>query len=228
MIEEFAPGLWTVDTPLRIAGAELGTRMTIVRTGGASGDELVLIAPCPIDEVLETEIRKLGRVRAVIAPNGFHHFYFLDALARFAEARPFLAEGVAAKLDSVPSNGVVLSDEPDAIWKGALEQRRIQGAPKVNEVVFFHPVSRTLILTDLCFHFDPPPGGWTGLFLRLAGAHGKLAVSRLMRSLLKDREAARAAIREILAWDFDRIVLAHGHNVWSGAHARFEKATADL
>ena len=224
-LEAFAPGIWTVSMPLKLAGTEFGTLMTVVRVGDRG---LVLIAPCPIDDALDEEIRALGRVEAVIAPNCFHYFFFLDAMKRFPEAVPFLAEGVKQKLDPAPAGARGLGEEPDAIWKADLEQCRIAGAPKVNEVVFFHPASRTLVLTDLCFNFNPAPRGWTGLFLRLAGAHGKLAVSRLMRSMLGDRTKVRAALDRISSWDFERIIVTHGANVEADAKRLFRAATADL
>ena len=224
-LDEFAPGLWTVTAPLKIAGAQMGTRMTVVRVGDG---QLVLIAPCPIDDDLEAAIRERGDVAAIVAPNGFHHFYFLAALERFPDAVPFLAEGVAAKLGQSPPGARPLGGEPDPIWKADLEQLEIPGAPKLNEVVFFHPASRTLILTDFCFHFDPPPTGWTGFFLRLAGVHGKLAVSRLLRSMLKDRASVRTAVDRILEWDFDRIIVTHGENLAQGAKDKFRGATSDI
>lgn len=222
---EFAPGIWTVTTPLRLAGSEFGTRMTVIRLGTG---EVLLIAPCPIDDTLEAKIRELGSVAAVIAPNAFHHFYLLDALERFPEAVPFLAEGVADKIGRTPAGARPLGGEPDPLWKAELEQCAIPGAPKINEVVFFHPASRTLVLTDFCFNFNPAPKGWTGLFLRIAGAHGKLAVSRLMRSMLRDRTALRETVDRMLAWDFDRIIVTHGQNVGANGKALFREATADL
>jgi hypothetical protein len=224
-LEEFAPNIWTVQVPLSIAGAQFGTRMTLVRLDDG---QIVLMAPCPIDDALEAQIRRLGPVAAVVAPNAFHYFSFMDALVRFPDATPFLAEGVAKKIGQTPPNARPLSAAPEPLWKQDLEQVAIPGSPKVNEVVFYHAASRTLILTDLCFNFDPPPKGWTGIFLRLAGAHGKLAVSRLMRSMLKDRSKLPRAIDQILAWDFDRLIVTHGQNIESGAKERFREATAGL
>jgi len=225
MVEELAPGIWTVATPLKLAGAEFGTRMTIIRIGE---DGLVLIAPCPIDDALAAELDLLGTVRALIAPNAFHHFYFLDAAKRYPEAARFLAQGVAEKLGEVPAGVVTLSTEPDVLWEAELEQCRMEGAPSSNEAIFYHRSSRTLILTDLCFNFTPAPTGWLGIFLRLAGAHGRLAVSRLMRFILKDREKVRSVIARILDWDFDRIIVAHGAIVERDGHRLFREATADL
>lgn len=224
-LEAFGEQIWTVSTPLRLAGTEFGTRMTVVQlTGGGT----MLIAPCPIDDDLAAEIAAFGPVQAIVAPNCFHHFYVLAAHARYPEAEVWLADGVAAKLASVPADSKTLGAEPSPLWSKDLEQIQIEGAPRVNEVVFYHARSKTLVLTDLCFHFDPAPTGWGGLFLRLAGAHGKLAVSRLMRSQLKDRPAVRSAIAKMLDWDFDRLIVTHGQNIGGGAKARLREATADL
>jgi hypothetical protein len=199
--------------------------MTIVRVGG---DGLVLISPCPIDNALAAEIDALGTVRAVIAPNAFHYLYFVDATERYPDATRFLAEGVAKKLGSVPSGAVTLSAEAAPLWKAELEQCVIEGAPLSNEVVFYHRASRTLILTDLCFNFVPAPSGWSGIFLRLFGVHGRLAVSRLMRFVLKDREKVRPVIKRILEWDFERIIVTHGAIVQRDGQRLFREATADL
>ena len=225
MLEQLAPGIWTVAVPLKLAGAAFGTRMTIVRIGQ---EGLALIAPVPIDDALAAELQALGTVCAVIAPNAFHYFYFADACKRYPDARGFIADGVAPKIGAGATGATPLSGEPDLLWKADLEQCAMQGAPQSNEVIFYHPSSRTLILTDLCFNFDPAPPGWTGFFLRLAGAHGRLAVSRLMRFVLKDREKVRAVIERILAWDFERIVVTHGSIVERDGHRLFQQATADL
>jgi len=225
MIEELAPGIWTLAAPLKLAGVDFGTRMTIVRIGG---DGLVLISPCPIDDALAAEIQALGQVRAVIAPNAFHYLYFVDAAERYPDAGRYLAEGVAKKLRSAPAGAVMLSAEADPLWKADLEQCKLEGAPKTNEVVFFHPASQTLILTDLCFNFNPAPSGWPGIFLRIVGAHGRLAVSRLMRTLLKDRKKVRPIIEQILEWDFEQIVVTHGAIVMRNGRRLFREATGDL
>lgn len=225
MVEELAPGIWTVATPFKLAGVDLGTRMTIVQI---ADDGLALISPCPIDEVLAAELRALGSVRALIAPNAFHHLYLLDAAERYPDAALFVAEGVARKLANLPPGAMTLSAESDPLWKAELEQCRVEGAPMTNEVIFFHRATQTLILTDLCFNFDPPPQGWAGIFLRLMGVHGQLAVSRLMRFALKDRSKVRPVIQRILEWDFERIIVTHGAIVTRDAHRLFREATADL
>jgi hypothetical protein len=225
MLEELAAGIWTVSAPLKLAGAEFGTRMTVIRIGPSG---LVLIAPIEIDDGLAAALAEKGEVKALIAPNAFHHFYYLAAAKRYPDAGCFLAEGVEGKLGIRPPGAKDLSAGSDPLWEAELEQVVLEGAPMTNEVIFYHKASRTLVLTDLCFNFDPAPGGWTGFFLRLAGAHGRLAVSRLMRAGLKDKAKVRATIAQVLKWDFDKIIIGHGHNIKSSGKERFREATRDI
>ena len=49
------------------------------------------------------------------------------------------------------------------------------------------------------------------MVLWMAGVNkGKLAQSRLWRSLTKDRAAAGRSVEKMLEWEFERVVLAHG------------------
>ena len=45
---------------------------------------------------------------------------------------------------------------------------------------------------------------------RLIGSYGRFGPSSLDPWLIRDRAAARASLERILAWDFDRVVVAHG------------------
>jgi hypothetical protein len=88
--------------------------------------------------------------------------------------------------------------------------------------------SRTLITTDLVFNMRQHRSLLTRWFFRLDDAYGKFGPSRLWRLLMRDRAAARAAVDRILAWDFDRVVLAHGDVLESGGHAAFQQSFAWL
>ncbi len=225
MLESVGEEIWTAAAPLALAGAEFGTRMTVVRLADGG---VMLISPIELDDALATEIDAIGPVRAVVAPNAFHHFYFAAVAKRYPEAACFLAAGTEEKLGDDAPTFATLGDEPEPLWKDVLDQLQVEGVPMTNEVVFLHRATKTLVLTDLCFHFDPPPGGWTGLFLRLAGARGGVKVSRLMRFSMKDEDAVRGSIARILEWDFDNLVVTHGANLIGGAKEAFRAATADV
>lgn len=216
-----AQDIWTAVSSQVFLGMEVGTRMTVVRL--ASGF-LLVHSPIPPTDAIREDLSRLGEVRFIIAPNKYHHLYAGEFAAAYPDARLYGAPGLAEKRKDLRFHGT-LSDEPEAFWEDSLKQHVFQGIPAVNEVVFFHSVSRTVIFTDLVFNFssDLTPG--QKLFALLDGVYEKTAVSRLTRYiLLGDRKKARLSADKILEWDFDRVVLAHKDVVHEDGYEAVRKA----
>ncbi len=207
MLRALDEGIWVAEQPLRFLGIEVGARMTLIRL--ADGRLLVHSPIRPAPERLAA-VRALGEVAALVAPNRFHHLFVADWLAACPGARLFLAPGLDAKRGDLAANAGILSDEPDPLWQGQLEQVVVRGLPMVNEVVFFHRASATLVATDLAFHLGAEAPSATRLFIRLTGRFGELAPTLVERLLTRDRAAFRASLERILAWPFERVIVAHG------------------
>ncbi len=94
----------------------------------------------------------------------------------------------------------------------------------MDEVVFLHRPSRTLILCDLCVcvHRDAP-WGWRQLG-RLAGIYDHYGPPIDMKMSFRDRKALGVFVERVLDWDFDRIVLSHGNPVERGGKDVFRNA----
>ena len=207
LLNELAPGLWVVTSPLRFLGLEVGTRMTVLRLGGG---ELLLHSPIAASPGLRRELDALGRVRFVVAPNRFHHLFAGDYAQAYPESRLFVAPGLERKRRDLVIEAV-LGDEAPAGWADELQQLVFRGFPFANEVVFFHRSTRTLILSDLAFNIDATSSPATRLFFRMIRAYGRFGPSLMERLAIRDRTAARESLHRILAWDFDRVIVAHGH-----------------
>jgi hypothetical protein len=110
----------------------------------------------------------------------------------------------------------VLGDEPPEQWSDEVGQVFFRGRPYENEVVFYHRASRTLILCDLAFNFGSGTALSTRLVMKLLRSYGRFGPSKLDPFLIRDRRAARESLERILAWDFDRVVVAHGEILESG------------
>jgi glyoxylase-like metal-dependent hydrolase (beta-lactamase superfamily II) len=206
LLEQVASGLWVVTSPLRFLGIEVGTRMTVVRL---EGGELLLHSPIAASDALRRELDALGRVRYVIAPNRFHHLYAGDYAQAYPESRLFVAPGLERKRRDLVIDSV-LCDEAPAGWADELQQLVFRGFPLANEVVFFHPSTRTLILSDLAFNIDATSPPMTRGFFRILRAYERFGPSLMERLGIRDRAAARESLHRILAWDFDRVIVAHG------------------
>ncbi|MDX2166046.1 MAG: DUF4336 domain-containing protein [Deltaproteobacteria bacterium] len=212
MLRQLAEDLWVVERPLRFAGVEVGTRMTVVRLRDGS---LFLHSPVALDEALRAALLRVGVPRYAVAPNRFHHLFVGDYRRAFSTVRLFAAPGLAEKRTDLQFDAV-LSAVPPPDWAGQLDQEFFAGLPIMNEVVFAHRASRTLITADLAFNFGPAAPFATRLAFRLVGAYGRFGPSRVEKLLVRDRAAARAALQRILTWDFDRVVVTHGAVLESG------------
>ena len=220
-LDILAPDLWRVAHEVALPGGVLlPTHMTVVRLPGG---ELVLHSPIPADDDLVAEVTRLGRIAHVVAPCLYHHLYVASWSARVPEARVYGAPGLADKRSDLRIDEVLGDEVPDA-WRGVLDQILIRGQPTLNEVVFFHRASRALIVADLLFNVLRPRTFMTGLVLRAMGTHKCLAQSRLWRRYIRDEAAVRASMTRLLAWDFDRLLPAHGDPVGPGARSAIDGA----
>ena len=214
MLRRLADDVWVTERPQRFFGLPVGARMTVIRL---SGGRLLLHSPLPLDAALRVELDALGRVACAVAPNRLHHLYAGDVVRTYPEARLWVAPGLPEKRPDLVHAGV-LGDEAPVEWRGELEQAFFRGRPYENEVAFFHPASRTLILCDLAFNFGPRDAWPTRVLMSLLRSYGKLGPSKLDPLLIRDRAAARASLERILAWDFDRVIVAHGDVQESGGY----------
>jgi hypothetical protein len=211
-------GIWIVDGPIvKMAFAAFKmpfpTRMVVVRLAGGG---LFLWSPIELNDALRAEIDRLGPVQHLVSPNRIHYAHIAAWKAAYpsaiAWASPGVRERAAAQRIEV-SFDRDLDDAPDAAWAEELDQLVFRGSRALEEVVFFHRRSRTLVLADLIENFEPSkveaPLSW---LLRLGGVadpDGK-APSDLRATFLGHRDEARASYERMLAWAPERVIMAHG------------------
>ena len=147
-----APNLWVATRPLPLIVGDIGTRMTVIRLVDGS---LFLHSPVKLDAETRAALDAIGPVRAVVAPSRVHHFYVGEYGAAYPQATLYAAPGLEKKRADVRF-GAVLDDEPPPAWAGQIDQHVFRGTPIMNEVVFFHAPTRTLLLTDLAFNVVRP------------------------------------------------------------------------
>jgi hypothetical protein len=224
MLTPIAEGVWGYERDLKMPGGiRLPSRSTLVRlrSGG-----LLVHSPLRFDDETAAAIDARGPVEVLVAPSCVHWLFLEAATKRWPSAQVLGAPGLERKLGRVsfaplPSAGALpgLGDE--------IAVRRIEGAPYMGEHVFLHRPSGSLVVTDLLFNVHQCTFGLQ-VFMRLAGTYQKTAQSRIWRLLTKDRSAAAESAEAVLAWDFRRVVVAHGDVVEEDAHARTRTALAPM
>lgn len=223
-LRALGPELWVAERPQTFYGLPVGTRMNVMRLADGS---LLLHAPVSLDAGLRRELDALGPVRFAVAPNRVHHLYAGQVAQAYPEARLWIAPGLERKRPDLAYEAI-LGDEAPAPWRGQVDQVFFRGRPYENEVTFFHRASRTLLLCDLAFNFRAGTHPVTKLLMQMILSYGHFGPSKLDPLLIRDRAAARASLEKILAWDFDRVVVAHGDVLESGGREALRRGYAWL
>jgi hypothetical protein len=221
MLHSIAGDLWVAEQPLRYLGVALTTRMTIIRLADGT---LVVHSPIRLTDELRSAAASAGRVRFIIAPNRFHHLFVPDWQQAYPHAQTFCAPGLDIKRADLKFSAI-LGDDPPAAWANEMDQAFMRAFPPLNEIVFFHRKTRTLIFTDLLFNIARHDSAYGRFLLRLDGAFHGPAIPRSFRLLLRRRRVEYDAfLHRLLSWDFDRAILAHGEIIDRGAKPAVEHA----
>lgn len=224
MLRQLDGNLWLLDKPFRMFGAELGGRMTVAKLRDGS---LLAVSPVRTTPEDRAALDRIGPLRHIIAPNRMHYLFVAELKSCYPEAKVYVAPGLPDKARDLRYDEV-LGEEPPAALAQDLVQTVVGGMPGLNEVALLVKPSRTLILTDLLFNITRSEHAWTRFFFTLNGGYGKLAATRVLRTLIKDPKMTRAGIDRVLAWDFDRLIVTHGEVVERDARAGVREAFSFL
>ncbi|MBL8516691.1 MAG: DUF4336 domain-containing protein [Betaproteobacteria bacterium] len=214
--------IWHAQQPLQFGPIALTTRMTVVRL---SDESLWVHSPITPTPERVADLRQLGPVRYVVAPNKSHHLFFAAFLDAHPSAQGFIAPGLQSKR---PDLGHVQPLPIDAPWGADLQGFFIEGLPIINETVWFHPATGTLIVTDLLFCFGAENRGFAALVSGLLGVRGKLGMSRTMKLMTRDKRALARSVRPLLALRVQRVIVAHDQIIDDQAAAKLKQAFAWL
>ena len=204
-LESLDRGLWAIARPFRaLDRLEVGSRMTVL---GLDDGGLLLHSPIRLDDVQREAIRALGPVRAIVAPNLWHHLFFGPAADAFPNAERWAAPGLPWRRKDLSFQGELGRAHP--IFPG-VDWQVVAGSRVLGEVLFFHRASRTLVATDFFFHVLRRDEVLSRAYYTLSGAYGRFATSRLIRAAVWDRGAARETARWILDRNPVRVTVCHG------------------
>ena len=214
--------IWHAQQALKFGPISITTRMTVVRLRDGS---LWVHSPISPTSDLIQELREVGSVRYVVAPNKAHHLFFLDFLKANPSAQSFIAAGLESKRPDLSRFPQLSREVP---WASEMQGFFIEGLPILNETAWFHTDTGTLILTDLLFCFSEANRGVTGLVAKLLDVHGKLGMSRTMKLATKDKQALAQSVLPLLSLPVQRVVLAHDQIITEQPMAKLKRAFAWL
>jgi hypothetical protein len=213
-LRAFGPGLWIADGPVvSFYGFPYPTRMAVIRL---SSGGLFVWSPLPLAGAKE-QIDVLGPVAHLVSPNLLHHIWLGEWKRAYPAARLIASPGLPRRRRDIVFDAV-LGDAPDPAWAADIDQVAVHGNMFMTETVFLHKGSRTAIFADLIENFPPDWfKGWRGVLARLDGiVYPHFGAPRELRWGFVQRQRARAAIRRVLDFAPERVVIAHGTIAESG------------
>ena len=212
-LEEIGESLWLAEGEIvSFHGFPFPTRCVVARLEDGG---LWVWSPTKLTRALRDGVDRLGRVAHLVSPNKLHHLYLAAWKAAYPSARIWGPASTIRKVRSLAFEPPLEDDAP-AAWRLAIEQAWFRGSMVMDEVVFFHRPSRTVILADLIENFperflEEHWAWWQRPLGRLDGITTASARAPLeWRLSFLDRSLARAARRKMLAWDCTQVVMAHG------------------
>ncbi len=189
--------------PLRGFGIDFGRNVTLLRLRDG---RVVIHSTAPFSQADVASIRRFGEPSWLVDATLMHDTFAQQARSAL-EKIPYLAPAGFAKVSGVAIEPLA---SPPAEWAGEIDVLQIGGLRKINEYAFFHRASRTLVLTDLLFHFPADSQGWPRFFVRHAMRLPELiGISAFFRLMIRDREAFRRSMARMLDWNFERVIVAH-------------------
>lgn len=172
------------------------------------GDALWVHSPCaPTDEVCAA-LDALGEVRWIVVPNKFHHLQVPATAARYPQAVVVGAKSAEARN---PKVRVAMSVDDPAYLQATPDVRSLQidGVPFLDETVFFHAPTGSLIATDLLLSACARDH-WTWRFAaRIVGSYEKVSTPPDVRWHTKASAAVGESIARLSALPVQRILVAH-------------------
>ncbi len=213
-LKPFAKNIWIVDgEAISFYGLPFTTRMTIIRL---KNKDLIIHSPIKPTESLIKEINKLGKVAHIISPNKIHYWYIAEFQKYYPKAVTWASPGVRQRAKQYRKEIIFdqnLEIDSPLAWQEEIDQTIILGSRFLEEVIFFHKETKTMIVTDIIENFEAKK---ISLFFRiltwLAGALSPKGGTTIDQQLLflGNKEKLKYSIDKIFAWQQEKVIISHG------------------
>ncbi len=212
-MQKLATDIWIFDgDSVQFLGLPFTTRMTIVRL---SSGELWVHSPIQLSGQIKEQVECLGSVKYLVAPNHLHHLFLPEWIAAYPNVNVYGTDELIKKRDDISFHGS-LNHQYSWTWNVDIEQELFSGSPLMEECVFFHKPSATLIVADLVENFSGQDFNyWQRLVAKGVGIlapNGKTPLDWRLSFMFGKRDA-RKHLDKLLSWDPQILVMSHGEIV---------------
>jgi hypothetical protein len=166
-----------------------------------------LLVHSPPDPTAEfcAALHALGELRWIVVPNCFHHLGARATAARFPSAKVVGPRSATARNPQLQLH----MELQDDVFLGALDAIPLNGCPFLDETVFFHRATGSLIGADIVISAcvrDHWSWRWAA---RLTGRYGKVRTPPDAWAKTKPSDSAARSIDRMAALPLKRLLVAH-------------------
>jgi len=223
VLEELGRDIWGAVADYHLGLLSIPHRTTVMRSDSGG---LLVHSPAKPDDAVRAQLQTLGSVEAIVWPSWWHDLYIRDWASAYPNATIFVAPGLGQGVRSIPHAQVVRQNT--LVWPDVEQIHIDRLGVNFDEFVFFHRPSRSLIVADLVVNAGDDVPFTSKILFRLMGAYPGPRIPWCYQLVVRDRKYVRAKLDNVLAWDFDRLIMGHGDVVTTGAKAAFESTCRKL
>lgn len=172
----------------------------------------------PGSNLSDEQIVKQNNITDIVGPNLFHCSGISKVQKFFPNSKTWAPTGIEKYKPNLKVNNIL--DDNSWPYQSELALITLKGAPRINEFLFFHKKSKTLIVTDICFNLTEARGLGAWLILNIFGTYRRLAMSKLYLKGIIDKPAFEKSLSQIFLYDFENIIINHGQNITTNAREK--------
>eukprot|EP00580_Thalassiosira_gravida_P000623 CAMPEP_0201614216 /NCGR_PEP_ID=MMETSP0492-20130828/28176_1 /ASSEMBLY_ACC=CAM_ASM_000837 /TAXON_ID=420259 /ORGANISM="Thalassiosira gravida, Strain GMp14c1" /LENGTH=202 /DNA_ID=CAMNT_0048081423 /DNA_START=299 /DNA_END=907 /DNA_ORIENTATION=- len=188
------------------------------------GDCAWIWSPITISDELAEEVEsKAGPIKFIVSPNKIHHLFLKSWVNRYPDAVVYAPPGLEQRMVAADIRFDARFGEGETAPEFAkeIDSVIIAGSYFMEEVEFYHKPSKTAILCDLIQrHEEANMTGFKGLLMKMGGVvgeHGSTPRDWRFTFWPFGKTELRKARDAIFDWNAEKLIIAHGQCVDTGA-----------
>ncbi|MGB3636186.1 MAG: DUF4336 domain-containing protein [Rivularia sp. (in: cyanobacteria)] len=211
---EVATNIWTIEAPDCICYRPpmqprypYTHRAVVIRL---KDNSLLIVSPIRLTDDIRTDIDALGSVKYIVSPNNIHHLHMGDWSQAYPDARLYASPRLSSKRKDLNFYKTLSTDEPEPEWSEQIDQCIFgSGNGLLDEIVFFHRESNTVVFTDMIMDFDAAVFSSISRVTTQLNQMYKHTPRGMQLVHIFNRKSVRNSFNTVRGWEAEHLIVAH-------------------
>ncbi|WP_414624919.1 DUF4336 domain-containing protein [Calothrix sp. CCY 0018] len=213
-LTKVATNIWTIEAPDCICYRPpmqprypYTHRAVVIRL---KDNSLFIISPIRLTNDIRADIDALGTLKYIVSPNNIHHLHMGGWSQAYPDAKLYASPRLDSKRKDLTFYKTLSTDEPEPEWKDEIDQCVFgSGNGFVDEIVFFHHESNTVVFTDMIMDFDSAAFSSISRVTAQLNQMYKHTPRGMQLANMFNRESLRNSLNTVRSWGAEHLIVAH-------------------